>query len=179
MCTGCWIYLIFQNYSHPNTSLHWLPWSLEVQQAALECLQCSNHPFSHDKAIMGRELGGTPSGLGLDTTFSWNSVWTSSAFARKASPKRWNWTFKNGWAWGKEGMEGEIRGAGPAGAEIMHGVSQGQSERVTWWGLLVLSGRRSPWQRRHFQRLFQEVCKIGACSGGEGSMFPAEGTGRA
>lgn len=36
-------------------------------------------------------------------------------------------------------MEGEIRGAGPAGAEIMHDVSQGQSERVTQQGLLFLS----------------------------------------
>lgn len=44
--------------------------------------------------------------------------------------------------------------------------------------LMVLADRRPPWQRRHFQGVFQEVCRIGAFSGGEGSMFPAEGTGR-
>lgn len=48
----------------------------------------------------------------------------------KASQRRRNLTLKSRQVCGKEEMEEDIPGVGPAEAEIMHGVSQGQSERA-------------------------------------------------
>lgn len=78
----------------------------------------------------------------------------------KASQRRQNLTLKSGQVWGKEGMEEDIPGVGPAGAEIMVCLRASRKEHFDWASWFYWT-REAPLGREGMSRECIQGCAKG------------------